>query len=200
MKGKPMNSALIAGVMAGIAGMLVFLTIHHFWIRPIWFIAPAGLFIAALGGLAVGWAYFEIQSALPPRPLTSFAVFAIVAATLTPAILLAQLRPPPLDISTGAIIDGSSTGIVVTRFVLELLLTATFVGALIGWLLGRTPQAALAMAIASLVFAIGPGHNIPFLGNTPAVGKGILLLIAITATSAIILVESDALLSRFGFK
>ncbi len=195
-----MNSALIAGVFAGIAGLLVFLTIHHFWIRPIWFILPPGLFIAALGGLAVGWAYSEIYSTLPPRPWTSLALFSIVAATLTPAILLAQLRPPPLDISTGAIIDGSSTSVVIARVVIELLLTATLVGALMGWLLVRTPQAALAMALASLVFAIGPGHNIPFLGNTPAVGKGIVLLIAIIATSAIVLVESSALLSRFSFK
>ncbi len=195
-----MNSALIAGVLAGVTGLLVFLTIHHFWIRPIWFILPPGLFIAALGGLAVGWAYSEIQTALPPRPWTSLAVFAIVALTLSPAILLAQLRPPPLDISTGAIVDGSSTGVVIARVVLELLLTATIVGALMGWLLVRTRQAALAMALASLVFAIGPGHNIPLLGNTPAVGKGIVLLIAIIATSAIVLVESNALLARFSFK
>lgn len=192
-----MNVALIAGALAGVVGLLVFLTIHHFWIKPIWFIAPPGLVIAALGGLAVGWAYAEIQSALPPRPWTAFAVFAIVAATLTPAILLAQLRPPPLDISTGAIIDGSSTGVVIARVVIELMLTATLVGALMGWLLVHTPQAAIAMALASLVFAIGPGHNIPLLGNTPVVGKGIFLLVAIIATSAIVLVESDALLSRF---
>ncbi len=194
-----MNRVLIAGLLSGGAGLLVFLTIHHFWIKPIWFIAPPGLVIAALGGLAVGWAYSEIQTALPPRPWTSLAIFAIVAGTLTPAILLAQLRPPPLDISTGAIIDGSSTGFVIARVVIELLFTATLVGALIGLLLVRTPQAALAMALASLVFAIGPGHNIPFLGNTPAVGKGIVLLIAIIATSSIVLVESDAWLSRFSF-
>ena len=195
-----MDTTLIAGLFSGIAGLLVFLTIHHFWIRPIWFILPPGLFIAALGGLAVGWAYSEIQTALPPRPWTTFAVSAIVALTLTPAILLAQLRPPPLDISTGAIIDGSSMGVVIARIVIELLLTATIVGAFIGWLLVRTPQAAFAMALASLVFAIGPGHNIPLLGNTPAVGKGIVLLIAIIATSAIVLVEGNVLLARFGFK
>ena len=40
MKVKAMNASLIAGLLAGIAGLLVFLTIHHFWIRPIWFILP----------------------------------------------------------------------------------------------------------------------------------------------------------------
>lgn len=191
-----MNSALMAGLLSGVAGLLVFLTIHHFWIKPIWFILPPGLFIAALGGLAVGWAYTEIRTGLPPRPWTWLAVFVLVAATLSPGVLLAQIRPPPLDISTGAIINGSSTAMVIARFSLELLLTAVLVGGAAGWWLGGTPRAALAMAVASLVFAIGPGHNIPFLGNTPAVGKGIVLLIAIIAVSAIVLVESDAWFSQ----
>ena len=190
-----MRESLIAGAISGIAGLLVFLTIHHFWIRPIWFILPPGLVIAALGGLAVGWSYAEIKAGLPPRPWASLAVFVLVGATLTPAILLAQLRPPPLDISTGAIINGS-TASVIARFVIELLLTASLVGGLAGWWLGHTGRAALATGLAGLIFALGPGHNIPFLGNTPAVGKGIILLIIIIFISAIVLVESQAWLAR----
>jgi hypothetical protein len=191
-----MNTSLIAGLLAGVAGLLVFLTIHHFWIKPIWFILPPGLAIAALGGLAVGWAYAEIQAGLPPRPWTALAVFALVGAILTPGILIAQTRPPPLDIATGAIIDGSSVRVVVARFVLELLLTATVVGGLAGWWLGHTPRAAAATALAGFVFALGPGHNVPFLGNTPGVGKGIALLAAIILVSAMVLVESQAWLAR----
>src|SRR6266496_5335462 len=139
MKGKGMNAALIAGLLSGVTGLLVFLTIHHFWIKPIWFILPPGLAIAALGGLIVGWSYAEIKIGLPPRPWTSIAVLILIGATLTPAIVLAQLRPPPLDISTGAITDGSSTGTVIARFVGELLLTSTIVGGLAGWWFGHTP-------------------------------------------------------------
>ena len=190
-----MRASLIAGAISGIAGLLVFLTIHHFWIRPIWFILPPGLVIAALGGLAVGWSYAEIKAGLPPRPWASLAVFVLVGATLTPAILLAQLRPPPLNISTGAIINGS-TASVIARFVIELLLTASLVGGLAGWWLGHTGRAALATGLAGLIFALGPGHNIPLLGNTPAVGKGIILLVIIIFISAIVLVESQACLAR----
>ena len=50
-----MTADLIAGSLSGIAGLLVFLVIHHFWIRPIWFILPVGLMIAGFGGLAAGW-------------------------------------------------------------------------------------------------------------------------------------------------
>ena len=190
-----MKAALISGVLAGIAGLLVFLTIHHFWIRPIWSILPAGLVIAALGGLAVGWAYAEIKAGLPPRPWTALAVFALVGATLTPAILIAQLRPPPLDVTSGMIMRGSTAGLV-ARFVLELLVTAALVGGLAGWLLGHTGQAAAAMALAGVAFALGPGHNIPFLGSTPVAGKGILILAAIILVSAVVLVEAEAWLGR----
>lgn len=191
-----MNTALIAGLLSGIAGLLVFLTIHHFWIKPIWFILPPGLAIAALGGLVVGWAYTEIHSALPPRPWTTLAVFAIVGGTLAPAILLAQLHTPVFDMSTGALIDGTSVAALAARFGIELLLTATLVGALLGWWLGGTTRAAVATALAGFIFALGPGHNIPLLGNTPVTGKGILLLVIIIAISAVVLVEGEAWLAR----
>lgn len=190
-----MKASLIAGLLSGFAGLLVFLTIHHFWIRPIWFIAPAGLVAAGLGGLAVGWSYAEVKAGLPPRPWTALAVFALVGTTLTPAIVLAQLRLPLLDIGTGVILRGT-TASVVARFVVELLLTATLVGGLYGWWLGHTGRATLATALAGFTFALGPGHNIPLLGNTPAVGKGIILLVAIILVSAVVLVEGEAWLAK----
>lgn len=191
-----MNTALIAGLCSGIAGLLVFLTLHQLWIKPIWFILPPGLVIAALGGLAVGWSYAEIKAGLPlNRVWTSFAVFVLVGAILTPAVLLAQLRPPPMDISTGVVPDGK-VGIVIARFIIELLLTATVVGGLAGWWLGHTPRASFATALAGFIFALGPGHNIPFLGSTPAVGKGIVLLVITIAISAVVLVESQAWLAN----
>ena len=195
MLAKELNASLLAGMLSGLAGLLGILTIHHLWIRPIWFIALPGGIIACLGGLAVGWAYVEVRSGLPPRPWTALAVFVLVAATLLPAAVLAQLRPPPLDIRTGAVINGGSGWAVFARFVLELLLTATAVGGLAGWWLGGTSRAAVALALAGFVFALGPGHNLPFLGNTPAAGKGLALLAAIIAISAVVLVEAEAWLA-----
>jgi len=61
----PIFSVLIAGLLSGIAGLLVFLTIHHFWIRPIWFTLPAGWVIAALGGLAVAWSVSPTLATFP---------------------------------------------------------------------------------------------------------------------------------------
>src|SRR3990172_2725371 len=186
-----MTADLIAGSLSGIAGLLVFLVIHHFWIRPIWFILPVGLMIAGFGGLAAGWSYTEIKPGLPPRPWPALALVAVIGVTLAPSILLAQLRQPLINITTG-IIPPEEAGRVTLHFVLELLITAGVVGGLAGWLLGHTLRAAMATALAGLVFALGPGHNIPFLGSTPAVGKGLVLLLAITLVSALVLVETSA--------
>jgi len=186
---------LIAGAAAGAAGLLVFLIIHHFWIKPIWFILPPGLVIAALGGLAVGWSYAEIGSALPPRPFTFLVVVALIALSLSPAILLAQTRPALIDIRTGVIPPGDA-GRVIAHVVLEMLLPAVILGGMAGWFLGHTPRAALATALAGLVFALGPGHNVPLLGSTSAVTKGLALLLAITLVSAWVMVEASAWLGN----
>ena len=88
-------------------------------------------------------------------------------------------------------------GQVVWIFVLELLVAPVITGGLAGWLIGRTPRAALATALAGFVFALGPGHNIPFMGLTPLNGKGNLLLLAIVVVSSFVLVESQAWIEKF---
>lgn len=183
-----MSPYLIAGVLAAIAGLLTFLLIHHFWIQPIWFILPVGLPIAALGGLAVGWSFAEIHTGLPSRPWAALAVTALIGLILAPSVILAELRGPLLDSATFTIPPGEGMR-VATRLLLDLVLTAVLAGALAGWALAHTPRAALATAIAGAAFAIGPGHNIPLLGNTSAAGKGLLLLLAVTLVSSVVLVE-----------
>jgi hypothetical protein len=190
-----LNANLIAGMLSGVAGLLVFLTIHHFWIKPIWFIAPVGLIIAALGGLAVGWSYSLIRLGLPSRPWTTLAMVALIGATLLPAILLAQLRPSPVDFATFTI-PPENTGTAIRIALLELFLPAILIGGIAGWLIGHSWQAALATALAGLIFALGPGHNVPFLGNTPVTGKGLILLAAIVVVSSLVLVETSALLAE----
>lgn len=92
-----------------------------------------------------------------------------------------------------------SVGRAAVIFVLELLVTATLVGGLAGWLIGRTP---ISTALAGFVFALGPGHNIPFLGSTPGTLKGVSITLSIVLYSAAVLVEIQAklgLAARFKF-
>jgi hypothetical protein len=184
--------ALVAGAAAGIAGLLVFLALHALWIVPIWFILPAGLPFALVSGAAMSWAYAELHPALPGRPWTVLAVMGLVAATLLPAITLAELRPALFVETPAGAIPTKPIPILVARFVGELLPTATIVGVLAGWRLGRTRRATAAMALASFLFALGPGHNIPFIAGTPGVGTVLALLVPVIAASALVLVESHA--------
>jgi hypothetical protein len=81
-------------------------------------------------------------------------------------------------------------------FIIELLLTATLVGGTAGWVICHTRKAALTTALAGLIFALGPGHNIPFLGNTPGTLKGVAILFAIVMVSAVVLVETHTRISE----
>jgi hypothetical protein len=187
------NAALIAGVLAGITGLLAFLIVHALWIMPIWFILPIGLLIAGVGGLAVGWSYVELRDRLPQRPWTAPAMVVIISVILLPALLLAELRQPMFTVSpTGVANLAIGVPEAVIRFIGELLLMATITGGLLGWWLGRTRRAAVATAVAGFVFALGPGHNIPFIGGTYGVGKEVVIMSIIIIVSALVLVEGDA--------
>ncbi len=188
------KASLIAGMLAGVTGLLVFLVIHHLWIKPIWFILPVGLVIAVLGGLAIGSAYCELLPRLPGRPWTIFAWFSLICLTLAPAVILAQLRPPLFTGSGMNVIASISVAQAIVIFVRDLLLPAAVIGGLAGWLIGRTKRAALKTALAGFMFALGPGHNIPFLGNQPSTGKGIILLISIVLAASIVMIEGHAAL------
>jgi hypothetical protein len=193
------NAALIAGTVAGVAGLLVFLVLHALWVLPIWFILPIGLVLAVIGGLAVGWAYAEIQHGLPPRPWTIPAVVALIAVILLPAMVLAEMREPLFALTAMGAVLSVGTSVVVVRFVLELLLTAAVTGYLVGGWVGRTRRAAVATAVAGFVFALGPGHNIPFVGGTAGVGKEIVIMAVVVVVSALVLVEGEARLAATGW-
>lgn len=192
--GDSLRIHLVAGVLSGVVGLLVFLVIHHFWITPIWFILPVGLLIAAGGGLAVGWAYHELSPRLPAHPWSVLALIALIGIILVPSILLAELRQPLFTINETSSQLSVSLSYAVAIFIFELLLTTTLAGGLVGWIIGRTTRAALATGVAGLIFALGPGHNIPFLGNTPGTGKGIAILSIILLSAAVVLVEGPAIM------
>lgn len=186
---------LSTGVLSGISGLLVFLVFHQLWIAPIWFILPIGLIIAAMGGMAVGWAYHELFPKLPPRPWSTLVIVALIGIILTPAIVLAELREPLFTVTDMDAELSVSPAYAAAVFILELLVSATLTGGLAGWFIKRTPRAAVSTGIAGLVFALGPGHNIPFLGNSPATGKGIILLLIVILSAAVVLVEMSAMIS-----
>ena len=187
-----MTAALVAGPNSGIVGLLVFLVVHHFSILSIWFIFPLGAALAALGGMAVGWAYYLLLSAMPERPWSTLVPMGLILAILVPSVVLAELRSPIFSITSAEEATlAVKTGRAVVIFVVELLVISTAMGALLDWLIGRTREASVATALAGLVFALGPGHNIPFLGSTAGKAKGLAILLLVILVSAVALVEIE---------
>jgi hypothetical protein len=184
----PVGPSVVGGVVAAVASLLVFLVVHHLWIKPIWFIALPGLLIAALGGAALGWAYSFIARAMPDRPWSWLAVLAIIVAVLLPGALLSLTHGPLFDLKTASIPPGQG-GRVALRFALELVVPAIIVGYALGAWLGGSTKAALAMGLAGLALALGPGHNVPMFGTNPAAIKGFVLLGLSILPVPIILVE-----------
>jgi hypothetical protein len=147
-----------------------------------------------IGGVAVGWAYDELLPHLPPQPWRVLAMMGLIWLTLLPGIVLAELRDPFFTISGKNARLTVGVGRVALLFIVELLITSALMGALLGWLFGRSRRTALAMAVAGSTFALGPGHNIPLIGGTPGVGKELGIMAAIITVSAIVLVQGQALL------
>lgn len=186
------RAALISEALSGITGLLVFLVIHAMWIMPIWFILPIGMVLAVAGGLAVGLAYAEIKHRLPPRPWTVPSIIVLITVILLPGTLLAELRTPMFAFTPTGPMFQMEVAAAVLIFVVELLLTAALTGGVLGWLIGRTARAAYLMALAGFIFALGPGHNIPFIGGTGGVFMEWVIMGAIIISSAVVLVEGQA--------
>jgi hypothetical protein len=190
------STALVAGVMGGICGLLTFLMIHALWITPIWFILPFGLLVAGSGGLAVGWAYMEISPRLPEQVWSRALVFmTLIWLMLLPSLALAELRRPMFTLVQADPVLNMSVPEAAMHFILELLVSASVSGGLIGWWLGRTRRPAFATALAGFIFALGPGHNIPFIGGTSGVGKELAIMFAIISISSLVLVAGHARLT-----
>ena len=191
------RGAALAGVLAGISGLITFLILHALWIVPIWFIAPLGLVMASAAGAVVGAAYGELRDRLPRRPWTAAAVLGVVVLVLLPSIVIAQVRGPMYTLMP----DGHASRLVsgteaIAGFVFGLLAVSAISGGALGWLITRTLRAAIATAAAGFALAIGPGHNIPILGGGPAAGKELMILTIVGAVAASVLVEAHARLTN----
>ncbi len=176
----------LAGVLAGLAGLLAFLSLHHLLIRPIWGVTPLGLPVAVLGGLAVAWAYEPLQPRLPGnRWLAALAFTALLTLTQAAAFLVSSWQRPLADfiILNTQVLPGFER-LVYSRAFVEMLLVPTLVGAAIGWLIVRSKQAAGRMAVAALAFALGPGHNTAFFAGVPAAADTLWWLILGTVLAA----------------
>ncbi|GAC1645897.1 MAG: hypothetical protein NVS9B11_17380 [Candidatus Dormibacteraceae bacterium] len=192
MKRSQLEAAVIAGALAGVAGFAAFLVVHAIWILPIWFIAPMGLVIAALGGACVGWAYNIHRNHLPRSSWRRIlAVFTAATLVLLPAEPLA-LTHRNLDMR-----DTAQTALDTSLLAGALFLaSAALIGAAGGAFLGRSLRAAGVTALAAIAFAIGIGHNAPFIGTGFAAVKLWTLMLTASAVASMTLVVLESRLQK----
>lgn len=176
----------MAGVAAGLAGLLAFLSLHQLLILPIWGVAPLGLPVALLGGLVVAWAFEPLRPRLPANSwLAAFAFSGLLMLTQAASFLVSTLQRPLADfIFLGTRVLPGFERLVYTRAIVEMLVVPVLAGAAIGWRLGRSKQAAGRMALAGLAFALGPGHNTAFFAGVPAAADTLWLLMLGTVLAA----------------
>lgn len=182
----PLARSLLAGAAAGIVGVAVFLTIHHFWILPIWSIAVFGVPFAAATGAAVGWAAHEARAKLPRGRLSlALSLSALLLVTLVPAQLFATGTGPVIDITDPE--PDIPAGFVVPAIL--AMASAIPVGAALGWWLTRSRRGVAAWALAGLATALGVGHNVPFVGGLwPAAAKMWTIMAAAQLAAALVYV------------
>ena len=195
-------AAPVAGALAGLAGVIVFLTLHAWWILPIWSVVPLGLAVAVIGGAATGWAYDLLGTHVPAGLVSAWlAVVAGAVAVLTPSLVLAYVGGPYVPVVDGVPVSPSPEEVpaIAVRFVLEFVVVTTLAGGALGWWLERTRRAAVAVGAAALAFALGPGHNNPFLftfGSTAAMLRGMSLVLASIAIASLVLVALERRFAR----
>ncbi|WP_255195342.1 hypothetical protein [Halorarius litoreus] len=190
------------GVAAGAAGLVVFLTVHAVLILPIWFVAPLGIVAAVVGGVAVNWAYRSVESHLPASLGGRWVALAGGAIlVLTPSLVVAWAGEPYFTVVDGVRRAAGDGPTIAARFVVEFLLVTTLSGAALGWVVTRSRRGALAVAVAALAFALGPGHNLPFfhLLYAPAPATtGLLLTLATILTASAVFVLVDRIVTPSG--
>ena len=193
-------TALAPGLVAGVAGLVVFLVLHAVWIVPIWSVTMFGLVVAILGGAAVSWAYLQVEPHLPQGHVRQWLSLAGGAALiLSPSLVVAWAGDPYFTVVDGVRVPTGESSVTAVRFVVEFLVVTTLSGGLIGWFVTRTRRGTVAVAVAAFAFALGPGHNLPFFHVVTApmaAQTAVLLTLGPIVVASAVFVAVGALLSR----
>ena len=149
---------LIAGAVTGLLGVALFGVIHAAIISPIWTSLLGGIPFGLVAGVAIGWAFYELQEPTAHvGVIHSLAFGSLLWATLIPMTLFGVIIR-----ATG--IHGQDD---TWEVVLELLLTFG-TAATAGRLIGGRWRAALALGTASLATTLAQAGPIPVMNSRRA--------------------------------
>lgn len=179
--------ALLAGVVAGLVGVLAFAVVHGTLIVPIWSRLLHGIPFAVVGGVAAGWAFEELRRAgrlvFPPiRAGLAYGVLLWIA--VVPATALgAAFRLTGVHGAIDPWEDVAAMGVVLAS------------GAVAGWLLTGRLRATAALALATLTLMAAMAGPVP-VTNSPRAGALFAAFLPLCATCGVVLAVVRARLAR----
>lgn len=148
-------SAILAGAFSGVAGALLFATLHAIIIVPIWDRMTSGLIFGAIAGAGAGWAFADwYPSAIRTRTKRSVGTgarfgallwLAVTPVTGADALLRAVGMAPRYELLAVAV---------------AIVLAIAGAGAL-GWLITRRFRGAFAGAVAGILLVIAMAGPVP---------------------------------------
>jgi hypothetical protein len=150
---------LIAGAAIGLLGVVLFGVVHALIIVPIWRRLFGGIPFAVVGGIAMGWALYELQatSRLGEGASSGLVFGFLVWLTFLPMTAFTVfVRAAGLHSTEGY-----------WEITVELLL-ASGTGAILGRLFSRQCRTAIAMGIAILAVALAQAGPIPVMNSARA--------------------------------
>jgi hypothetical protein len=148
-------AGILAGALSGVAGALLFATLHAFIIVPIWNRMTSGLAWGAIAGAGAGWAFAECYpEAIRTRTNRGVGIGARFGAFLWLAI--APVTGADASLRAAGLASRDELLAVVVAVVL-----AVAGGAALGWLITRRFRGALAGAAAGLLLTIAMAGPVP---------------------------------------
>jgi hypothetical protein len=148
-------AGIVAGALSGVAGALLFATLHAIIIVPIWDRMTSGLVWGAMAGAGAGWAFAECYpDAVRTRTKRSVGVgarfgallwLAVTPVTGADALLRAAGFAPRYELLAVAV----------------AILLAIAGGGALGWLITHRFRGALAGAVAGILLVIAMAGPVP---------------------------------------
>jgi hypothetical protein len=155
-------AGILTGALSGVAGALLFATLHAFIIVPIWDRMTSGLIFGAIAGAAAGWAFAECYpEAIRIRTSRGAGIGARFGAFLWLAVA-------PV---TGADASLRAAGLAARYELLAVVVAVVLAmtgGAALGWLITRRFRGGLAGAAAGLLLTIAMAGPVPVGRSTRA--------------------------------
>lgn len=156
--------AVLAGALSGVAGALLFATLHAIIIVPIWDRMTSGLVFGAIAGAGAGWAFAEWY----PSAVSTRAKRRVVSGARFGALLWLAVSPV-----TGADALMRAVGLA-SRYELVAVAVAILLalagGGVLGWLVSHRFRGALAGAVAGILLVVAMSGPVPVGRGSRALG------------------------------